>query len=189
MNIDERINRLERLYEVMSGWHQPDKQIGNKYQDIMRRIKMIYLRLESIESKCGCKVKFKDDIERRIVELEKQHLTKLHQHHSVLLPSLESKDEKPNQDGLDYLRKAYNGKPSDVKTEHVCRSGGLGACPDCMKPYGEVKTEQTLTSDDTLLVSTVADMISVAEEREVNYDDVAEEIIKYVRSNGIKDSI
>lgn len=64
---------LEELREILIALDDDggDKQFLNKYQDVVNRIKQVCNRIEAIESKCGCKVKWKESIEKRIGELEK----------------------------------------------------------------------------------------------------------------------
>lgn len=63
---------LEILKEILTAMDTPDEKnvkIGG-YQELALRITQANLRMQTIEEKCGCKVKFKEDMEKRVAELE-----------------------------------------------------------------------------------------------------------------------
>lgn len=72
--LDEKQVRIcieSYFHEILVELGKDDsKQFDNKYECLVHDIRMINKRLEAIESKCSCKVKFKENIERRISDLE-----------------------------------------------------------------------------------------------------------------------
>lgn len=155
--------KIEELREVLFAGQDDSVEERNikigGYQELALRIEQINKRLQSIEEKCGCKVKFKESVNERLARLESE----LGRHESRF-------------DGIEE-RLSLLQKQIDVLKDFSHDHGGKGMTFPYNPDYGP---EKPVTDKPSEFISIPRD---VAEKyiRYVEAND-APEAIKYYRS-------